>query len=130
MERILLDTNAYTALLKGNSFISDLLTESSAVLFSPIVFGELIDGFIGGTKEKENREILQRFRERPRTILVPNTDTTAEWFAMIKQQLKKKGTPIPINDVWIAASCMEHGAMLISFDSHFSKIDGLMRWRG
>jgi len=130
MERILLDTNAYTALLKGNSFISDLLTESSAVLFSPIVFGELIDGFLGGSREKQNRETLHRFREKPRTILVPITDTTAEWFAMIKQQLKKKGTPIPINDVWIAASCMEHGAMLISFDSHFSKIDGLMRWRG
>ena len=42
--------------------------------------------------------------------------------------LRKKGRPIPINDVWIAASCMEHGARLITFDTHFAEIDGLLRW--
>ncbi len=128
MERVLIDTNAYTALLRGNENIRALLAQSGAVLFSPIVIGELIDGFIGGKRERENREILKRFRSKPRTICVPITDTTSEWFALIKKQLRSKGKPIPINDVWIAASCMEHGAMLVSFDSHFANIEGLMRW--
>ncbi|HAW87232.1 MAG TPA: VapC toxin family PIN domain ribonuclease, partial [Spirochaetaceae bacterium] len=66
------------------------------------------------------------FRQKPRTSLVPITDATAEWFASLKQQLKRKGTLIPINDVWIAASCLEHGAGLLSLDRHFSAVDGLL----
>lgn len=121
MGRVLIDTNAYTALLGGNEKIADELSESDAVLVSPVVLGELLDGFAGGDRYSENRE-------KPRTVCVPITDETAEWFALIKQQLRKKGKPVPINDVWIAASCMEHGAKLISLDAHFSHIDGLLRW--
>lgn len=127
-ERVLLDTNAYTALLRGNNTIRDLLPQAGAVLLTPVIIGELLEGFRGGTKETENREILHRFRSKPRTVCVPITDSTSEWFALIKQQLRKKGRPIPTNDVWIAASCMEHGAMLVSFDSHFTEIDGLLNW--
>lgn len=125
---VLLDTNAYTALLTGNSRIADELSKSDAVLFSPVVLGELLDGFEGGNRNRENRENLSRFREKPRTLCVPITDETAQWFAHIKQQLRRKGKPVPINDVWIAASCMEHGAKLISLDAHFVNIDGLLRW--
>lgn len=61
---------------------------------------------------------------------MPITDTTAEWFAEIKRMLRKKDRPIPSNDVWIAASCMEHGCKLLSFDAHFSEIDELLRVSG
>ncbi len=125
--RLLIDTNAYAALFGGDGAIADALAGSEAVLLSAIVVGELLDGFVGGTREAANRSELARFREKPRTIVVPVTDTTAEWFALIKQQLRKKGSPIPINDVWIAASCMEHGAALLSLDAHFDEIDGLLR---
>ncbi len=128
MGRVLIDTNAYTALLGGNKKIADELSRSDAVLLSPVVLGELLDGFEGGTKNRENREKLWSFREKPRTVSVPITDETTEWFAHIKQQLRRKGKPVPINDVWIAASCMEHGAKLISLDAHFENIDGLLRW--
>lgn len=123
--RVLIDTNAYSALMAGSTAVAGVLAESEAVLLSPIVVGELLDGFLGGTKEQENRRELRQFRAKPRTVLVPVTDETAEWFAVLKQQLRKKGTPIPINDVWIAATCMEHGAALLSFDGHFREIDGL-----
>jgi tRNA(fMet)-specific endonuclease VapC len=123
--RVLIDTNAYSALMAGSTAVADILAESEAVLLSPIVVGELLDGFLGRTKERENRRELRLFRAKPRTVLVPVTDETAEWFAVLKQQLRKKGTPIPINDVWIAATCMEHGAALLSFDGHFGGIDGL-----
>jgi len=126
MERVLIDTNAYSALLTGNMKIRSLLSQSAAILLTPIVIGELLEGFLGGRREQENREILEKFRSKPRTVCVPITDATSEWFALIKNQLKRKGKPIPIGDVWIAASCMEHGAMLISLDFHFREIEGLL----
>ena len=129
MSRVLLDTNAYAALMAGDGGIAELLARSEAILLSPIVIGELYDGFQNGSRTTENRDILARFREKPRTIVVPITDATAEWFAEVKRILRKKGRPIPLNDVWIAASCMEHGARLITFDEHFSEIDGLLRWQ-
>lgn len=123
--RVVIDTNAYSALFAGDAAIADVLAESEAVLLSAIVVGELLDGFFGGARERENRALLDRFREKGRTILVPITDSTTEWFALVKQQLRKKGRPIPVNDVWIAATCMEHGAALLSRDGHFAEIDGL-----
>ncbi len=126
--RVLIDTNAYAALMGGDTRVADELGRSEAVLLSPVVIGELLDGFLSGSRARENREILDRFREKPRTVCVPVTDTTADWFAEIKRNLRRKGKPIPINDVWIAASCMEHGARLLSFDSHFAEIEGLLRW--
>lgn len=127
MSRVLLDTNAYTALMAGDSRIADLLAESEAILLSPVVIGELLDGFLGGSRNLENRRILDQFRAKPRTVMVPITDATAEWFAEIKRSLRRRGKPIPINDVWIAASCLEHGARLLSFDSHFEDVDGLLQ---
>ena len=123
----MIDTNAYTALMAGNNRIADVLEGSEAIILSPVVIGELYDGFRGSSKSLENRETLQKFREKPRTICVPITDSTAEWFSEIKQILRKKGRPIPINDVWIAASCLEHGARLLTLDSRFAEIDGLLR---
>ncbi len=127
MKRVVIDTNAYSALMSGDGRIADLLAGTEAVLLTPVVLGELYDGFLNGTRNEENRAVLARFRAKPRTILVPITDATAEWFAEIKRMLRKKGRPIPTNDVWIAASCMEHGAGLLSLDDHFSEIDGLLR---
>lgn len=130
MRRVLFDTNVYSALMAGDQDIAGILSGYDAVLISPVVVGELLDGFRGGRRERENREILDRFAGKPRSVHIPVTDTTAEWFAEIKAQLKRKGKPIPINDVWIAASCMEHGAYLFSPDRHFDYIDGLLRTGG
>ena len=127
MMRVLIDTNVYSALMAGNAKVVDILSRHEVVLMSPIVIGELYDGFRGGSRNDENRETLARFLIKPRTLCIPVTANTAEWFAEIKQGLRKKGRPIPINDVWIAASCMEHGAHLFSFDEHFSEINGLLR---
>lgn len=125
--RVVIDTNAYSALLAGEEPIADALAESEEVLLCAVVIGELLDGFAGGSKEAENRRRLEQFRQKPRTVTVPITRATAEWFAQIKQQLRRKGRPIPINDVWIAAVCMEHGAAILSEDGHFAQIDGLLR---
>jgi tRNA(fMet)-specific endonuclease VapC len=128
VSRILIDTNAYTALLGGDREIAAMLAQSEAVLLSPIVIGELLDGFSKGNRNRENKELFDRFRAKPRTVSVPITDETAEWYGLIKGQLRKKGRPIPMHDLWIAASCMEHGAKLLTFDEHFTEIEGLLRY--
>ncbi len=126
MKRICIDTNVWSALLAGDKRVSKVLAECEAVLVSSVVTGELFDGFSGGSRNRENREIFERFCAKPRSIRIPVTETTAEWYAHIKQALRKKGRPIPVNDIWIAANCMEHGACLVSFDAHFTAVDGLM----
>ncbi len=126
MSRVLIDTNVYSAMMAGDGRVADVLAGSEAVLLSSVVVGELFDGFLNGRRNAENRRIFQTFRERPRTVVVPITDLTAEWFARIKHALRRRGAPVPINDVWIAASCLEHGATLLTLDSHFDRIDGLL----
>jgi len=125
MSRVIIDTNAYTALMAGDGSVADILREATAVILTPVVLGELFDGLRGGTRYHKNMATLTRFRERPRTITVPITPETAEWFGVVKAALRRRGRPIPINDVWIAASCLEHGAALITRDAHFAEIDGL-----
>jgi tRNA(fMet)-specific endonuclease VapC len=127
MFRVLVDTSAYSAMMGGDTDVPEILSQYESVLMSPIVMGELYDGFLGGARNEENRKILARFIAKPRTVCIPVTENTSDWFAEIKQGLRRKGRPIPINDVWIAASCMEHGARLLSFDDHFNHIDGLLR---
>jgi len=113
--------------MAGDERVADVLAGTEAVLLTAIVIGELYDGFRGGSRYQENVDLLSRFRSKPRTRVVTITDATAEWFAEVKRILRRKGTPIPSNDVWIAASCMEHAAHLLTFDAHFSDIDGLLQ---
>lgn len=112
----------------GDTRISNALVRADAILLSPVVIGELLDGFMNGSREDENRRFLERFISKPRTLCVPITDATALWFAEIKCGLRRKGRPIPANDLWIAASCMEHGAHFLTLDAHFPDIDGLLRY--
>jgi tRNA(fMet)-specific endonuclease VapC len=123
--RVVVDTNAWTALQAGDQRIAAVLNRAQAVLLTPVVIGELLDGFKGGKREDANRDLLDRFRAKPRTVCLPITDETAEWFAQIKQHLKRSGKPIPLHDVWIAASCLEHGASLSTLDAHFGYVAGL-----
>ncbi len=88
MSRILIDTNAYSALMGGDGRIADILARHEAVLLSPVVIGELYDGFLNGTRNAENREILNHFRDKPRTVCVPISDSTAGWYAEIDGLLR------------------------------------------
>ncbi len=122
---ILLDTNAYSALLRGHDEVADRVRRAERVVFSTVVAGELLLGFRLGTRLKKNMAELDAFLENPYVSLVPVTLTTADRFARIAAALRAKGRPIPTNDIWIAAHAMEAGAELLSFDAHFGAIDGL-----
>lgn len=123
--RLLLDTNAYSALGNGHPDVSRMVREAERILLSSIVMGELLAGFRHGTRLDENLADLRRFRELPRVDLVPVTATTADRYGRIYAALRRKGRPIPTNDMWIAAHAMETGADLLSFDPHFREVEGL-----
>ena len=71
---------------------------------------------------------MNRFLLKPSVKILNATSETAEVFGVLKQDLKKAGTPLPINDVWIAAHALETGSILITYDDHFKKIAGMRRW--
>ncbi len=73
-------------------------------------------------------EMLENFLSEPEVEFVPVALETCDYFALIKAGLARSGNPIPINDVWLGAQCLEKGAVLITYDSHFTHIPGLRLW--
>jgi len=128
MRKILLDTDAYSAYRRGVERVLDELACADRVYLSVVVLAELFYGFKAGRKEAQNRKELNQFIKKPHVRFAQVTVETADIFSEIKHQLKQDGAPIPINDVWIAAHCIELGAKLICYDKHFSYVNGLRRW--
>lgn len=130
MKKILLDTNAYTSYLTGDPAVLDALAEAQIIYLSIFVLGELYAGFKGGNREIENHKILRTFIHKPPVNILEANNETAEIFGKVKNGLKTAGTPLPINDVWIAAHAMETGSVIVTYDLHFSKVPGIRLWQG
>ncbi len=128
MKSIILDTNAYAAFLAGNHAILDALSQAETVFMSVIVLGELQAGFRGGHKRAENERILEKFLTRPGVLPLLLSLETARIFGEIKAGLARAGTPVPINDVWLAAQTVETGSVLVTLDAHFRRVPGLRLW--
>ena len=126
MRPVLLDTNAYTSFKKNEDNILRIIQHADVLCMSPVVIGELLAGFDGGSKPKKNKLELQQFLESSRVIVYPITSDTSHFFGQLQFALKKKGKPIPTNDIWIAAQALEHGCVVCTHDKHFSFIDGLI----
>lgn len=123
--RILLDTNAYSALRRGHHFVADQVRQAEEVVLSAVVAGELLYGFRYGSRYQENLQDLQAFLGEPKVRLLPVTLNTAEHFGRISAALRSRGRPIPTNDIWIAAHTEETRGLLISADPHFHEVVGL-----
>ena len=128
MRQVLLDTNAYARLLAGDTNVLEEVSEAERVYLSVFVMGELLAGFRGGAKMAQNRQLLKTFLAKPTVSFLGATQETAEIFGQIKHDLRKAGTPIPINDVWIASHAMETGSVLVTYDTHFREVPGLRLW--
>ena len=128
MSAVLLDTNAFTALFQGDAAVLDAVAKADCVYASAIVIGELEAGFRGGNRYADNLGVLDRFLAKPSVEVLPVRRETGECFGRVKQALKVSGAPIPINDVWLAAQCMETGAVLVTYDRHFDDVAGLRLW--
>lgn len=125
MRPIALDTNAYSAFKRGDAEIVNVLRYAPSIILCATVLGELLGGFAAGQRESVNRSELTQFINVPRVKVVPSTAATADLYALVYAALRRKGQPIPTNDLWIAASSLEYGASLLTLDAHFKNIDGL-----
>jgi tRNA(fMet)-specific endonuclease VapC len=125
--RLVLDTNTYRLVMEGAEEATGHVRTSEIVLLPVPVIAELRYGFLNGTKGQRNEATLSRFLDQPRVeVLVCDAETASE-FARLKLQLKRQGTPIPINDVWIAALTLQHRGTLYTRDADFDRLPQVPR---
>jgi predicted nucleic acid-binding protein len=122
VSRVLVDTSAYSAFMQGEPAIKATLQQAEQIYLNAVVLGELLAGFSGGTRPDKNRKEIKAFLSSPRVEVLELGDATAERYAVIFAFLRQQGAPIPTNDIWIAASAMEHGLCVLTRDPHFKKV--------
>jgi len=123
VSRFCLDTSAYSQFKRGHRGVTELLGGASYVAVPSIVIGELWLGFLGGAKVRENESELGQFLENSVVEEVSIDRDIARIYAEIVLALKAKGTPLPTNDIWIAAAAARVGAPVLTFDKHFHSIE-------
>lgn len=121
--KFLLDTNIISALLKGDKSIADNIDKAAAVYIPTIVLGELYYGAGYSTQVQKNTSTLKKLSNRYRILLID--EHTAIEYGELKSFLRKKGSPIPENDIWIAATALSNKLTLVSRDKHFKAVPGL-----
>ena len=125
--RIALDTNRYVDLARGIPEAATRAERADAIFLPFIVLGELRAGFFGGTRRDQNERKLIQFLNSPRVQVLYADDSTTHHYAQLVLQLRKQGTPIPTNDVWIAALVLQHDLHLFDRDRHFDALPQLAR---
>ncbi len=121
--KLVLDTNIYCDYAEGTPEVVDIMVESGEELFLPApVVGELNYGFMKGSRQKYNEQKFREITEKLEISIVDINKDVARKYAIIYLSLVKQGRKIPINDVWIAACCMEVGGTLLTRDNHFRNV--------
>jgi tRNA(fMet)-specific endonuclease VapC len=126
MKRLLLDASAYSGMLRGNEGVHRFIRQADVLYLSPIVLGELRAGFGAGRQIKKNEDYLRRFLASPRVALLLIDAETAERYALILGSLWTAATPVPTDNIWIAASDMQHGLAVVTMDAHLLKIPQIL----
>lgn len=125
--KLALDTNAYRLVMDGDAHAVRLVQVCETIVMPVPVIAELRYGFLHGSKGRRNEAFLAKFLDQPRVAALSCDEDTARVYADLKLQLKRQGTPIPINDVWIAALVLQHGAQLLTRDADFDHLPQLPR---
>jgi len=123
--KLMLDTSAYSGLMRGDARIAQAVREAEKLIVPATVLGELLYGFRMGKRAGQNKQQLRDFLNSPYVTFKTADEPVCERYALVMQQLREKGRPIPSNDVWIAAHALAEGADLLTLDAHFEDIDGL-----
>jgi len=122
VSRLLVDTSAYSAWVRGYPPVQASMQQASGLYLSVIVLGELLAGFAGGARRKQNEDYLRSFVSSPRVEILPIDKETAIPYAGIHHELRRRGTPVSPNDLWLAATAYQHGLRVLTLDRDFLKI--------
>jgi tRNA(fMet)-specific endonuclease VapC len=125
--RLALDTNRYTDLCRGDKSVVEKVELADEVWLPFIVVGELRAGFAVGSQGPRNEAVLRRFLLKPGVGILYADDQTTYHYANVYRQLRKQGTPMPTNDIWIAALILQHSLVLFARDTHFDTLPQLTR---
>ena len=123
--RVVLDTSAYSWLRAGHTLLHERLERAQEIIVPTVVLGELHAAFRGGSRFLDNEATLDRFLAEPFVAVWAVSSEVAVRYGEVFAQLKRAGTPIPTNGIWIAAVALETGGHLLSFDGDFGHIAGL-----
>lgn len=123
--RLAIDTNRYRDLCDGQRDVVERLETAEAIFVPVVVLAELRAGFAVGTKGRANERMLHQFLAQPGVEVLHTTDATTRSYAALYRQLRSQGTPVPTNDLWIAAIVLEHDLTLYSRDAHFAALPQL-----
>ncbi len=122
--KLILDTNIYCDFAEGLPDAVDAIATYGQSLFIPsVVLGELFFGFMKGSRQQFNEKRMRQIVSRLKIEIIDVNTDVARKYATIYLSLQKRGIKIPINDVWIAACCMEIGGTLLTRDKHFEMVD-------
>ena len=122
MTSLILDTNAYAGFMRADPRAASALRTAPEIHLPLIVLGELLAGFRHGSRPRDNRDELARFMASSRVHLMRPDEKTAHQYAEVYHALRVQGTPIPTNDLWIAALARQHRIPLLTFDAHFRAV--------
>ena len=125
--RIALDSNRYGDLTAGDAQLTDLLENADFVFMPFVALGELRAGFAVGQRQAENERLLRRFLLKDGVEILFADEQTTHHYAGVYSQLRRQGTPIPTNDMWIAALVLQHDLLLCSRDGHFDHLTQIPR---
>ena len=125
--RILLDTNRYRDFCDGAPEAVERMRAAELICMAFVTLAELRAGFLTGTAGRPNERTLALFLNRPRVRILWPDEQTTHHYARLFLQLRKQGTPIPTNDIWIAALAVQHDLVLFSRDAHFERLQQLPR---
>jgi tRNA(fMet)-specific endonuclease VapC len=121
----LVDTNRFADLTSNHLSAHELLQQASEVWFSVITVGELLAGFSQGKHRKENEKRLAQLLDLQGVGVLSVDRQTAEMYSTIWHALRRQGTPIPTNDIWIASQALQHDLTLYTRDQHFEQVPRL-----
>ena len=127
--KVVIDTNAYSALFRGDEAVLEVISGAERVYVPVTVLGELLAGFRMGNQDAKNRRELEGFLAKSTVRVLVTTPDIADIYAEVVAALRSMGRKIPTNDIWIAAHTMSEGAVMGSYDRHFDEVAGLRRWR-
>ena len=125
--KLAIDTNRYSDFARGDASVVEAVEMADEVWLPFIVIGELRAGFSAGTQGPRNEAILRRFLMKPGVGILFADEQTTHYYANVYRQLRKQGTPIPTNDMWIAALVLQHSLVLSARDAHFDALAQIVR---